>query len=186
MATEARREAAATIEDMRINPSEYEVKRQTTGAYSVDREPNAMPLRFTGLERLLVNFNAGGSGIGTIPFKVIIPFKTVGYPPDSHIRVGIRKRVDDSFALLAEYPITYNIKSGWNTITVEGHSDYQMVADDKLSIEYPPDPDNTIEIATSTAAAPAGYKSQSYDGETYTDTTDQLAIQIVTKELVAR
>ena len=53
----------------------------------------------------------------------------------------------------------------WIKITVEGFSEYQMVANDKLSLEYIPDDTNTITIGTSTTQSnPAGFTCQQWTG----------------------
>jgi uncharacterized protein involved in outer membrane biogenesis len=61
-----------------------------------------------------------------------------------------------------------------------------MVANDKLSIEYPPTTtaENTVQLLTSTTQSnPAGFTSQQYTG-TYGNTTNPLALTIVDTGLV--
>jgi hypothetical protein len=52
------------------------------------------------------------------------------------------------------------------TINVEGANDYQMVANDKISIEYPPSASDTIEVACSTGL-PSGFICVFHYSNTY-------------------
>ena len=70
-------------------------------------------------------------------------------------------------------------------ITVQGgNNDYAMLANDKLSLEYTPDPTNTIEDGISTTQSnPAGFTCQQYTGS-YGNTTNPLALTITSEVLV--
>ena len=84
---------------------------------------------------------------------------------------------------MAEWPVTETrpMDHGIQTIVVEGANEYQMVADDKISIEYPPAETDTIEVACSTTQSlPAGFTSQQYTGS-YAATTNPIAIRIRVK-----
>ena len=168
------------------------VSRQAV--YNVPSGTNPSTIPFSGTtSRLVVKFDTAGVGIGTLPYKIKIPYKRVGNPSGT-LRVGIRKAAGDTFQLIAEYHIvavgTTWITTGggpytpvWNNITIEAANEYQMVANDKLSLEYTPDATNTIEIGTSTTQSnPSGFTSQSFTG-TYTNTTNPLAISITSRVL---
>ena len=148
--------------------------------------------------RLVVKFDTTGIGLGSMPYKISIPYKRIGNPSGT-LKVGIRKAAGDTFQLIAEWPIVtqgqpwITTQGGggpnavqWINITVEGGSnEYQMVANDKLSIEFPPDATNTIEIATNTQVSnPAGFTCQQWTGAAYGNTTNPLAVTIVSKVLV--
>ena len=57
-----------------------------------------------------------------------------------------------------------------------------MVANDKVSIEYPPNATDTIELACGTGL-PAGFTSQAYTGS-YAPTAAPLSVTITSKVLV--
>lgn len=70
-----------------------------------------IPLSFQGRHRFFINytggtgrtavkFDTGSSGLGTIPYAVILEYKTCG-KPTGVITFGIRKAADDSFQLIA-------------------------------------------------------------------------------------
>lgn len=176
-----RRAAGALLEDNQDNPPTQTVTR--AAHYNVS--PGASPtfVAFSGTtSRLAVQFNTGGVGLGTIPYKITIPYRRVGNNPTGVISVGLRKAAGDTFTLIAQWPIVEPRQSiGLITINVEGANDYQMVANDKLSIEYPPDNTNTIEVACGTGL-PSGFTSQQYTGS-YAATTAPLAVKIVSRVL---
>ena len=58
---------------------------------------------------------------------------------------------------------------------------YQMGANDKISIEYPPYATDTIEVACGTGL-PAGFTSQAYTGS-YAATAAPLALKITSRVL---
>ena len=121
-------------------------------------------------------------------------YKRIGNPSGT-LKVGIRSAAGDTFQLIAEHLIEKLglpwITTGgggvpnsipWINITVQGGNEYQMVANDKVSIEFPPDATNTIELACSTGL-PAGFTSQQYTGS-YAPTSSPLALTITSKVLV--
>jgi hypothetical protein len=147
--------------------------------------PNgALPfIPFSGTtSRLAVQFNTAGVGLGSIPFSVTIPYRRVGNP-EGVISIGIRKAAGDTFTLLAQHPVSDPKSTGLITAGIEGFSTYEMVANDKISIEYPPDSTNTIELACGTGL-PSGFTSQQYTGS-YAATAAPIAVKIRSKVLTA-
>lgn len=134
------------------------------------------------VSRLAVKFDTGGVGLDMIPYKVTIPYRRIGNPT-GNISVGIRKASGDTFQLIAQWPVSEPKNIGIITINVEGANDYQMLANDKLSIEYPPSSTDTIEVACSTTQSlPTDFTSQQYTGS-YGATTNPLAVKITSKVL---
>ena len=127
----------------------------------------------------------GSVGLDTMPFRIQIPYKRIGNPT-GELEVGIRKVVDDSFTLIAGWPVSQTgfPSTGFITINVEGVQDYAMLANDKISLEYPPNATDTISIGTSTTQGnPTGFTCQQYTGS-YANTNNPLAISIISKVLV--
>ena len=150
---------AAFLHDNIPEPTTHIVERAAHFNVSPGTSPTFVA--FSGIvSRLAVKFDTSGVGLGTIPYKITIPYRRIGNPT-GNISVGIRKAVGDTFTLIAEWPIVELRHSGIITINVQGGNDYQMVANDKLSIEYPPDNSNTIEVACSTGLS-SGFTSQQY------------------------
>jgi hypothetical protein len=171
---------AAALHENINNPPTHNVTRASHYNVSPGASPTFVP--FTGTtSRLDVQFNTAGVGIGTSPYKVEIPYRRIGNPT-GNISVGIRKATGDTFQLIAEWPVSEPKSSGIITIEVgQGFRTqitniYQMVASDKVSIEYPPFATDTIEIACG-AGLPSGFTSQAYTGS-YAATAQPLALKI--------
>ena len=162
------------------NPATHNVLRQAH--YNVSPDLSLAFVPFSGsTSRLDVKFDTGSVGLGTKPYKITIPYRRIGNPMGI-ISVGIRKVSGDTFTLIAQHPVS-EPNQGLITINVQGYNNYAMLANDKISIEYPPDDTNYIEVACGTGL-PTGFTSQSYDGS-YGATSDPLAIKITSKVLVA-
>ena len=149
-------------------------------AYEVQPDLSPVFINYTaGIGRTVVRFDTGSSGIGKIPNTVVLAYKTYGRPTGI-IRMGIRKASDDSFILIAEWPIEIPATTAgkaYHTVTIEGHNAYVMVANDKISIEYPSNTLDGLSIATADSS-PSGFTSQSHNGSTYSNTANALAISI--------
>jgi hypothetical protein len=148
-----------------------------------DVQPGQSPvfINYTaGIGRTVVKFDTGGTGIGKIPYAVVLAYNVFGRPTGV-IRMGIRKASDDlSFVLIAEHPIDDFIDepSGLHVVTIQGYSDYAMVANDKISIEYPSNTLDGLAIASTGANTVPGFTSQSHNGSTYSNTANALALTI--------
>ena len=191
--TNAMKEAAAVMAEEIRNPTTHIVQRQAHYSVPLGASPGSIVFNGT-TSRLAVKFDSGSAGIGSIPYKIDIPYKRVGNP-NGTLKVGIRKAAGDTFQLIAEWPIE-KLGQPWITtgggggpnaiqfihISVQGGNEYAMLANDKISLEFPPDATNTIEIGTGTGL-PAGFTSQQYTGS-YTNTAQPLAISITSKVLV--
>jgi hypothetical protein len=173
--------AVAAIHQSLTNPDTHTVTRVSN--YNVSPETTPTFVSFTGTtERYAIQHDTGGDGVGNIPYRVTFHYQRIGNPT-GNVSVGIKKASDDSFVLLAEHPVSEPVKAGLITVVVEGSNSYEFVANDKISIEYPPNETDTIELACGTNL-PSGFTSQSYDGS-YAATAEPLAAKIVSKFLVA-
>ncbi|SRR5829696_2862032 len=185
MSALARRLAAAVSEENRIRPSTNSIESQSVYSVPLGTAPGSISFSTT-LTRLVVKFDTGSSGLATMPAKITIPYKKIGNPT-GFLRVGIRKSAGDTFQLMQEWPINgdYTVKQGWINVDVRGANEYQMLANDKVSLEHTPvSNDDTIAMAVSTTQGnPSGFTSQQYTGS-YANTTNPLAVNIVSKVLV--
>lgn len=148
-------------------------------AYDVEAGASPLFINYNGIGRTVVKFDTAGSGLGKIPHAIILAYKVYGKPTGA-IRMGIRKASDDSFQLIAEWPIEDTIReaNGIHVVTIQGHNDYAMVANDKVSIEYPSSATNGLSIASAGSNNISGFTSQSHSGSTYSNTANALAITI--------
>jgi hypothetical protein len=177
----AKKHYAAALQDNANNPPTHIVTR--AAHYNV--LPGASPtfVSFTGItSRFTIQHNTAGIGIGDIPYKVTFHYRRIGNP-EGNLNIGIRKSAGDTFQLIAQHPVIEPRHSGIISATIQGGNEYQMVANDKISIEYPPNENNTIELTCSTGL-PAGFTSQQYAGS-YSATSSPLSVTITSKVLVA-
>jgi len=145
--------------------------------------PGSSPtfIAYSGTDsRLAVQHNTEGVGIGNIPFSVTFSYRRIGNP-EGVISIGIRKAAGDTFTLLAQHPVSEPKNTGLITASIQGFSTYEMVANDKISLEYLPDLTNTIELACGTGL-PSGFTSQQYTGS-YAATAAPIAVKIRSKVL---
>jgi hypothetical protein len=139
-------------------------------AYDVSLGTAPSFVKFDTVSRYCVKFDTGGAGLGSSPVAITFKWRKYGNPSliSGNISVGIRKASGDTFSLIAEYPVgDYNTSVASDptirTAVVGGSNSYVMVANDKVSIEFPANATNGIEIAVSTTEAyPTGYTSQKY------------------------
>jgi hypothetical protein len=150
--------AAAIQQDFISNPPTQKIIHRSD--YNVPLGTAPSSITFSGtVSRLVAKFDTAGIGLGTMPFRISIPYNRIGNPT-GELRVGIRKVSGDTFTLIAGWPLTETraMDPNWINIVVEGSNAYQMLANDKLSIEYPPDSTNTVTIGTSTTQGnPSGF-----------------------------
>ena len=180
MSLRERKEYVALLQDNKNNPPTNTVTRAAHYNVLPGAAPTFVPFSGT-TSRLAVQFNTAGVGLGTIPYSITIPYRRIGNPT-GNISVGIRKAAGDTFTLIGQWPTNGFIKSTpIITINVEGANDYAMLANDKISIEYPPSASDTIEVACGTGL-PSGFTSQQYTGS-YGATASPLAVKITSRIL---
>jgi hypothetical protein len=159
-------------------------------------------IAFNGIGRTAVRADAGSTLLGKGLKGVTIKYRHYG-SPTGNISVGVRKNADDSFILIAQWPIDNNpatpastirtavIENGGGQFVVYagGPADpmYPLVASDRISIEYPSNATNGIEIMASTSEAfPANTTSQTHNGTTWANTASNrpLAVTIQMRQSV--
>jgi hypothetical protein len=152
--------------------------------------PGSAPswIAFNTLSRMAVKIDTGNTNLGTNPIEVKFNFRTYGVA-SGLIRVGIRKASDDSFLLIAEHPIEFNqaLIGVPQTATIRGANPYSLVANDKVSIEFPANATSGIELAVSTSEAfPTNTTSQQYSAGSWANTASNrpLAVTITSSKSV--
>jgi len=131
--------------------------------------PTFIQLTGGGVTRAAVRFDTGNASIGTKPKEFTFYWKKLTLATSGNIVVCIRKASDDTIAAtLAECPVegpTWQVNE-LRTATVGGVNNYEIVANDLLSIEFP---SGGIEIAMNPSEAnPVGlFTSRSYNGSAW-------------------
>jgi hypothetical protein len=190
--------ATAVLADLINNPPTHTVSRQTY--YDVSLGNNPSWLKFDTPTRYGVQINAGHDALGSAVIRVSFQYRTYGNREDwgatatgigpfpvRTVKVGIRKIVDDSYLLIAEYPVEYHpLREGIiQSATVGGVLTYDLVAGDHVTFETEADSNAGIELAVNTDETyPTNSQSQIYD-EGWANTTDDhpLAVSITSKVL---
>ena len=127
-----------------------------------------------GISRVGVRFDAGAGGLNTSVKSVWIRFRKYG-APTGNITMGIRKASDDSLVTIGTWPVgteqSFVVRLRSNT--------YQMVHNDVVSVEFPSNATNDLEIPTSTTQDnPTGYTGRQHNGTAWVNTTNPPAIII--------
>jgi hypothetical protein len=118
----------------------------------------------SGVTRQVVRFDAGASGLGEAVTEVIVRFRKYG-TPSGNVTVNIRKGSDDTVASTIGTFTPNSFGSGEQTATVSNLSNsYSMVSGDRMSIEFPSNATDGVELDEDTGASPSGYTSQYYTG----------------------
>jgi hypothetical protein len=144
--------------------------------------PTPTHIQHNGITRTGVRFDASASGLGTSVKSVWLRFRKYGLPTGP-ITVNIRKGTDDTVAATigAPFNIEHFPANVEQTLVVRNrfNNSYQMVENDLVSVEFPSNATNGFEITThSSASNPTNYTSRSYNGSTYSSTSDPLCITI--------
>jgi hypothetical protein len=112
--------------------------------------------------------------------SVHVRFRKYGLPT-GNITVNIRKGTDDTVAAtLGSYPVESFPANVESTFIVRLRSNtWNMVANDQVSVEFPSNATNGFEIsANSVASNPTNYTGHSFNGTTWSNTSDPPAITI--------
>jgi len=135
-----------------------------------------------GLSRLGVRFNSGAPGLGEAVTEVVVRFRKYGTPSGS-ATVGIRKNSDSTLVSLGTFvPNSFGSGEQVATIAAPGNT-YAMLANDRVSLEFPGDDTDGIELDEDTGADPTGFESQEFSGSTWSNTSATLGFRIKTTTL---
>jgi hypothetical protein len=153
-----------------------------TTFYNVDLGASPGHIAYNGIGRVGVRYDASASGLNTSVKSVLVKFRKYG-SPTGNITVGVRKASDDSLVTIGTFPI-----EGFNHVPAATEQSlvlrlrsnvYQMVQNDVVSVEFPSNATNGIEISTSTTEGnPSNYTGRSHNGTTWSNTANPPAITI--------
>src|SRR5262245_5053294 len=120
-------------------------------------------LEFDGPSRFGVRVDAGAGGLNEAVTEVVVRFRKYGTPSGS-ATVGIRKNSDGSLISLGTFtPNSFG--SGEQTTTISaGSNTYLMVNGDRVTVEFPSNSTDGMELDEDTNGAPSGFTCQSYTG----------------------
>jgi len=173
--------AAAIVADSIQNPRTHIVSQPTV--YDVAKPASPTFVQLTGgVNRAAVRFDTGNASLGTKPKEFTFYWRKLTLATSGNIVVCIRKASDDTIAAtLAEWPVegpTWQVNE-LRTAIVGGVNNYEIVANDLLSIEFP----SGIEIAMNPGQAnPVGlFTSRSYNGTAWSSTANAIAGKIKTR-----
>jgi len=123
-------------------------------------------LEFDSISRAGIRFDAGASGLGQPVTEVVVRFRKAGSPSGS-ATVGIRKASDGTLVTLGTFtPNSFG--SGEQTVTINGSSNsYNMASGDVVSVEFPADSSDMIELDENDGASPSGYSSRTWSGSSW-------------------
>lgn len=146
----------------------YDVNQSSSGHLEMDT-----PSRFG------VRFDSGASGLNQAVREVTVRWRNYGSPSGS-ATVGIRKNSDGTLVSLGTFtPGSFG--SGERSTTISAPTNtYLMLTNDRVSIEFPANASNGIEIDQDDAASPSGYTSQQWTGSSWSAADATVAMQIKT------
>ena len=151
-----------------------------TTLYNVDLGASPSHIQYNGIGRVGIRFDAGASGIDSSVKSVWVRFRKYGNPT-GNITIGVRKASDDSLVTIGTWPIeSFSPAATEQSFVARLRSNtYQMVTNDVVSVEFPSNATNGLEISTSTTEGnPTGYTGRSHNGTAWSYTTDPPAITI--------
>lgn len=152
-----------------------------TTFYNVDS--NANYLQYNGIGRVGVRFDASASGLTKAMKSVRFRFRKYG-SPTGNVVCGIRKASDDSLVTIGSFPIQSVGAQGTTGEITEyafrlRSQAYQMVLNDLVTIEFPSNATDGLEIAVNTSVGnPTNYTGRSHNGSVYANTVNPPAIVI--------
>jgi hypothetical protein len=150
---------------------------ELTTFYNVPSNANYM--QFNGIGRVGVRYDASASGLNTPVKSVWIYFRKYGLP-SGNITVGVRKASDDSLVTIGTFPIEHFQQGAEQSLALRLRSNtYQMVQNDIVSVEFPSNPTNGLEIGVNTSQGnPPNCTGRQHNGTTWSNTTNPSAIII--------
>ncbi len=148
-------------------------------------QSSADHMEMSGYSRLAVRFNSGAPGLGQAVTEVVVRFRKYGSPSGS-ATVGIRKASDGTLVSLGTFtPSSFGSGEQVATITPSPASTYLLVVNDRISVEFPDNASDGIELDEDDAGPPSGFTSQGWNGSAWTDTTEAIALRITTATYTA-
>lgn len=147
--------------------------------YNVDLDAAPNHVQHTGTTvRSAIKFETGSAGIGQKIQSVWVRGQKYGTNPTGDITVNIRKISDDSAVLIGTFDIRH-FGTGEQSFAVRNRqNNYEMLAGDFVSVEYPAGASG-FEISTNSVASdPSGYTSRSFTTVWSSALSDPLAVTI--------
>ena len=148
--------------------------------YDMDQGASPGHNAFNGIGRVGVRFDSEASGLNAAIKSVLVRFRKYGNPT-GNITIGVRKASDDSLVTIGTWPIAaIGPASTEQSFVVRLRTNtYTMLANDVVSIEYPSNATNGLEISTkSVLSDPAGYTSRTHNGSTWSTSSNPIAMTI--------
>jgi hypothetical protein len=135
------------------------------------------------INRFGIRFNAGAGGLNEAVTEVIVRFRKSGTPSGS-ATVGIRKGSDGTLVTLGSFtPNSFG--SGEQAATISAASNtYQMVSGDYVTVEFPANSSDFIELDQDDAAPPSGFSMHQWVSS-WSSYPDTLAMKITTTAITA-
>lgn len=139
-------------------------------------------IQYNGIGRVGVRFDASASGLTKKVMSVWVRFRKYGNPT-GNVTVNVRKASDDTVAATIG---TWDIASFGTAgeelqIAIRNRfgNTYNMVASDLVTVEFPSNATNGLEIRTNTTdGVVTNYTGRSHNGSVYANTTNPPAITI--------
>jgi hypothetical protein len=136
-----------------------------TSLYDIDIGTSPNHIQYNGIGKVGVRFDAGAGGLNAAVKSVWVRFRKYGNP-SGPIIVGIRKASDDSLITLGLWPIEQFGPAGeeqYFAIRLRSNA-YQMVTNDVVSIEFPSNVTDGLEISiNSVLSNPTGYTGRQHN-----------------------
>lgn len=138
-----------------------------------------------GVVRTGVKLEADSPCIGETVKSVWLSYRKFGNPVTGNVTVTVRKASDDTVgATIGTFPIQTSITENAEKVYVVRNraNTYECVEGDLVSIEFPADATDGLEVSTNSSASdPTGYTSRSYSGTVWSSAlSDPLALIIKT------
>jgi len=134
-----------------------------------------------GIVRHGVRIDAGASEIG-IPIKSVHVYCRKTGAPTGPITVCIRKASDGTIAeTLGTFDVQNTNHTSIGSFAIrKRNATYNIVAGDRVSVEYPSGTTDILEVVTNTTqGAVANHTSQSFDGSTWSNTSNPISLYIL-------
>lgn len=133
-------------------------------------------LEFDGsISRRAVRFDTGASGIGEAVTEVTVRFRKYGSPSGT-ATVGVRKNSDGTLVTLGTFTPGSFGSGEQEAVITDLSNTYNMVANDRVSVEFAPNATNGIELDENDTGA-TNYTSQEWSGSSWA-TSNHIGMKI--------
>jgi hypothetical protein len=139
-----------------------------TTFYDVSLNATPNHIQYDGIERVGVRLDSGASAIG-LPIKSVwLRFRKYGLPTGP-ITVNVRKVSDDSAVLIGTFDIQHFPAEVEQSLVIRNRNNtYNMVVNDIVSVEFPSNAVNGLEITTNSVENnPTNYTGRSHNGTSW-------------------